>query len=404
MKKRFILGICALALSITLNAQTFEYKNTGTDFLLMSMSAPTSNNNSIAYAGGSQYTSDNAPGIIVKTEDAGETWETIYEGHNIQTIAFPTLLKGFAGGYWPTLRKTEDGGETWQEVEIGGDVFAFKTIRFYNENIGMALYLSQDFELEIRTTKDGGETWSLSSNPPQHGIQSVSYADESTLYAVGYNQTIYKSMDAGDTWNLLEEGGMDIHMAVAFKDAENGIYAGEEGDLYLTYDGGQTWGNPLYTGYHHFFGLAYKENYIIAAGTDEAIYMSQNNGESFELVFGDSGENQLYEVVLFEDNSGLICGSFGTMIKFSDVIVLGTENLDKSQVSIYPNPTADFVQIKNNQIITQIELLDFSGKVISSKNSQSLQDQLDLTSYPKGIYILRINSKGKTTTHKIIKK
>ena len=403
MKKGFILAAFHLILSTGIQAQTFEYKNSGTDYILMSLSAP-SGTNMHAYAGGSKYTSDNAPGIILKTEDAGETWATVYEGNNIQTVAFATPLKGFAGGYWPSMIKTEDGGVTWQEIEIGSEVYAYKIIKFHNENTGMALYINQEFEHEIRTTQDGGETWNLSSNPPMHGIQSIDYADETTLYAVGFNQTVYKSNDGGDNWTLIKQGGMDINMGVAFKDVENGVFAGEEGDLYVTHDGGNTWDNPLNTGYHHFFGLMYKENYILAAGTDEAVYVSTDNGETFDLVFGDAGEEQLYQVILFADHSGLICGSGGTMIKFSDLIVLGTEDLGADKVSIYPNPTSDFIQIKNNQKINQMELIDFSGKVIFTKTGNNSSEQIDLTNYPKGVYILKINSGKSVSTHKIIKK
>lgn len=302
------------------------------------------------------------------------------------------------------MRKTEDGGLTWQEVEIGSDVYAYKTIRFNNEDIGMALYLSQDFELEIRTTEDGGETWNLSSNAPEHGIQSVSYADESTLFAVGFNETVYKSEDAGDTWQIIKQGGMDINMAVSFKNAENGVFAGEEGDLYITHDKGKTWINPLYTGYHHFFGLKYKENYIVAAGTDETVYLSEDNGESFQLVFGDGGQQELYEVILFDDNSGLICGSGGTMIRFSDLIVLGTENHSENKISVFPNPTSDFIHVRNSEKITQIDVLDLSGRIIFSQNPQSENIKIDLSQLDKGTYILKINSKGKVSSHKVIKK
>lgn len=403
MKKDFIFGVFILFISMGIQAQTFEYKNSGTDYILMSMSAPSADNTSVAFAGGSKFTTDNAPGIVIKTEDAGETWETVYEGDNIQTLSFATSMRGFAAGYSPTMKKTIDGGVTWEEVTIGSDVYAYMIVKFYNENIGMTVYITQDYELEVRTTTDGGESWNLSTTPPQHGILKVSYGAENTLYAVGYSQTVYKSIDGGDTWNIIKQGGMDINLSVAFRDAENGVYVGEEGDLYVTHDGGDTWSNPLNTGYHHFYGLLYKDNYILASGTDEAVYISNDNGESFEMVPGQNGPDSMYEIILFEDNTGLICGSGGTMIKFSNVL-LATEDVVKNSISIYPNPTSNTIQISTIQKINQIELLDLSGKLIFSKKGNNLKNNIDLTTYPKGVYILNVNSEGVISTHRIIKK
>lgn len=403
MKKDFIFGVFILFISMGIQAQTFEYKNSGTDYILMAMSTPSSNNNNIAFAGGAKYTSDTAPGIVIKTEDAGETWGTVYEGDNIQTLSFATPLKGFAAGYSPTMKKTIDGGVSWEEVTIGSDVYAYMIVKFHNENIGMTLYITQDYELEVRTTTDGGETWNLSTTPPQHGILKVAYGDKNTLYAVGYNQTVYKSTDGGATWNIIQQGGTDINLSVAFRDAENGVYVGEEGDLYVTHDGGDTWSNPLNTGYHHFYGLLYKDNYILASGTDEAVYISNDNGESFEMVPDLNGPDSMYEIVLFNDHTGLICGSGGTMIKFSNVL-LATENVVKNSISIYPNPTSNTIQISTIHKIDQIEIVDFSGKKIFSEKGNDLKNTIDLTTYSKGIYILNVNSGGVISTHRIIKK
>lgn len=403
MKKDFIFGVFILFISMGIQAQTFEYKNSGTDYILMAMSTPSSNNNNIAFAGGAKYTSDTAPGIVIKTEDAGETWETVYEGDNIQTLSFATSMIGFAAGYSPTMKKTIDGGVSWEEVTIGSDVYAYMIVKFHNENIGMTLYITQDYELEVRTTTDGGETWNLSTTPPQHGILKVAYGDKNTLYAVGYNQTVYKSTDGGATWNIIQQGGTDINLSVAFRDAENGVYVGEEGDLYVTHDGGDTWSNPLNTGYHHFYGLLYKDNYILASGTDEAVYISNDNGESFEMVPDLNGPDSMYEIVLFNDHTGLICGSGGTMIKFSNVL-LATENVVKNSISIYPNPTSNTIQISTIHKIDQIEIVDFSGKKIFSEKGNDLKNTIDLTTYSKGIYILNVNSGGVISTHRIIKK
>ena len=73
-KKSFLFLL--LIVPFILNAQVWEYKDSGTDFILLDLSIPPGQDQ-IAYAAGSQYTVD-SEGIIIKTVDGGETWETIY--------------------------------------------------------------------------------------------------------------------------------------------------------------------------------------------------------------------------------------------------------------------------------------------------------------------------------------
>ncbi|MFA7616534.1 MAG: T9SS type A sorting domain-containing protein [Weeksellaceae bacterium] len=400
--KNFLILAAALSLVTTAHAQTFDYKTSGTDFILYNVSVP-QQNESIAFAGGSQYTVESAPGVIIKTTDGGETWESVYSGDNIQSVEFVTPQKGFAGGYSPLLKMTEDGGESWQDVNVGNDVYGIRIIKFFNENTGLVLYITDEYDLVIKTTSDGGQTWNLSSNPPQHGIMQISYADETTIFAVGYSSSVYKSIDGGDNWTLVDSNGTDINLGVNFKDSQNGVYAGEEGDLYVTHDGGETWENTLYTGYHHFYGLKYKGDKILAAGTDEDVYLSVDNGENFEMIFNGSGDDQLYDISFFADNSGLICGSGGMMIKFSGIVLSTNENI-QSQSVIYPNPAKDVLNVKNKSAIDQIVISDITGKTVYSQKNLNSEVQIDLNGLSKGVYMIKINSGGSINTHKFSKK
>lgn len=402
MNKFFILTtVFALSLSVA-KAQSFELKNSGTNFILYNVSVP-QNNETIAFAGGSQYTDDTAAGVIVRTTDAGETWETVYEGDNIQTLDFVTPLKGFAGGYAPTLKLTEDGGQNWQEVNVGSNVYVFFVVKFFDENKGLILYLTQDYEMEVRTTDDGGQTWNLSQNPPQHGIMSIDYADENTLFAVGYSGSVYRSVDGGNNWELIQSSGMSINLGVNFKDAQNGVYSGEEGDLYVTHDGGNSWSNPLFTGYHHFYGLKYTGQKIIAVGTDMDVYVSGDNGETFEFAYDGAGDDQLYSIALFADNSGLITGSGGKIIKFTNLI-LNTENQINNQLTLYPNPTLNTLNIRNQFPIDEIQIFDMSGKSVLTQKNLGQEAQINVRHLQKGVYIIKINSRGEIKTHKFSKK
>lgn len=191
--------------------------------------------------------------------------------------------------------------------------------------------------------------------------------------------------------------------SVAFAGGSQYTVESAPGVVIKTTDGGETWENNLYTGYHHFYGLNYKGNKILAAGTDEDVYLSDDNGENFEMIFNGPGDNQLYDISFFADNSGLICGSGGVMIKFSGVVLSTNENIQSRSV-IYPNPAKDVLNVKNNSAIDQIVISDMTGKTVYSQKNLNSEVQIDLNGLSKGVYIIRINSGGSINTHKFSKK
>ncbi len=83
---------------------------------------------------------------------------------------------------------------------------------------------------------------------------------------------------------------------------------------------------------------------------------------------------------------------------------LSTVNINKSEVKLYPNPTADVLNIETDANKNLIKIIDLSGKVISTYSVQENKISLKVQHLPKGIYIVEIeNEKGKTIS-KFIKK
>lgn len=81
--------------------------------------------------------------------------------------------------------------------------------------------------------------------------------------------------------------------------------------------------------------------------------------------------------------------------------IMATAESGKSLFGIYPNPTADRVSVKSAKSIKSLELFDLTGKKITS----TLNKELDLSDYSKGIYMLKANFiDGASESQKIIKK
>ena len=83
------------------------------------------------------------------------------------------------------------------------------------------------------------------------------------------------------------------------------------------------------------------------------------------------------------------------------VIFEGVSNYSSVQLSVYPNPVVNTLYIKSNENIRQIEVMDLLGSVIAKENGV---DNIDMSSYKTGIYLLRIHTEKGTVTKKVVKK
>jgi len=82
---------------------------------------------------------------------------------------------------------------------------------------------------------------------------------------------------------------------------------------------------------------------------------------------------------------------------------LGIEELDRSNISIYPNPTANQLYIKANSQIESIILYDLLGKKVVETAPLAKNAELNIASLKTGMYLAIISSEGKKTVRKIVK-
>jgi hypothetical protein len=76
---------------------------------------------------------------------------------------------------------------------------------------------------------------------------------------------------------------------------------------------------------------------------------------------------------------------------------------DFNKIKIYPNPSHDkIVFVSNIYEQGNIHLFDLTGKLLLSKNSNNKIEQLDLSSFPAGLYFISIETNKGITTLKLI--
>lgn len=86
------------------------------------------------------------------------------------------------------------------------------------------------------------------------------------------------------------------------------------------------------------------------------------------------------------------------------ILGVGFEEVADNHVEIYPNPVNDILTINSNDLSAQsIKLIALNGEVLSSFTYNGGSTQLDLSSFEKGVYFVKIISKERITSRKVIK-
>lgn len=405
----FILTM--LLTSMSLLSQTFTPKPSGTTYILYDITIPPAQN-LIAYAAGSQYTTGNA-GVIIKSVDAGETWQTIYPGTGTTTpgfkkIKFVSDTRGFAVGQGNTFIKTTDGGTTWTNITVQNDIYYYSCLEFFDANNGFLIAVTNSSQVIAYRTTDSGDTWTPISSTSNLQTQAVTYATSSIMYSTGGDQKISKSTDSGNTWTTIKTGiNTYYYFGINFKDANNGVVSGEDGEVLMTTNGGTTWTQILSTGYENLYSLIYRGSKIYAGGTDQNIYYSSNDGGSFTAVNTSStSPATLYGIAVFANGEALLCGSQGSIIKSTDFLSSSNFSTNENNINHFYNSDTKRLSINSFKEISinHLELYSIEGKIVSTFKTEGNEIELDLSSIQNGVYFIKINTlEGNNYTFKFIR-
>ena len=79
---------------------------------------------------------------------------------------------------------------------------------------------------------------------------------------------------------------------------------------------------------------------------------------------------------------------------------LAVSNVNKAKVSIYPNPTTDYLNVSSASKISSVEVYDISGKKV---RVELTDNKVDVQNLVKGSYVIKITDASGTTSQKFIK-
>lgn len=138
--------------------------------------------------------------------------------------------------------------------------------------------------------------------------------------------------------------------------------------------------------------------------------LSQNisvNSENYTInsVQDSDFDNYTCEAIYIKNDTiyNIYFSDYREPITLEKIDILSTETPSNKILTIYPNPTKDYLYIKNqNYKIEFFTLYDLGGRLIRTFNGT--ETQLDITSLPSSTYILNIKTEEGYQNFKIIKK
>jgi photosystem II stability/assembly factor-like uncharacterized protein len=317
MKKIITILIFFLLCTAAMFPQGWQWVNTGYNFILYDVSFPAGQNET-GYAVGSDVTY-NGNGIILKTTDGGMTWFQISSGTipGLEAVCFTSVDVGYAGGWQDYFIKTTDGGTTWNQISIDPGIWYFRDIEFINTDNG----ITSTADGTIYVTTDAGNSWTLATGINQD-IEDVCYADNSTLYAVGGDEKVAKSTDGGFTWTEIYSGTFTrLFLGVYFSDANYGMIGGEDGKVMKTTDSGISWITQNAGGFALLHGVyIFNEDSAYVVGTPEQVYKTTDGGNTWAEDWASGYNVAFYKIKFTSNNTGIICGSQGTIMVKTDYV------------------------------------------------------------------------------------
>lgn len=333
--------------------------------------------------------------ILLKTGDGGENWIPIkYPDENIfiTCMLFRDSLNGWMGGKPHAIVSTRDGGKSWNQAHVDTSILAFfpvLSIEFYDDKYGYASGGMFDIAGVIWRTHDGGSTWYAidAQDAPADEVHGLHLFDSIRVMGAGgdpdfgYGVGMIRTGDGGIRWNYEE---LDIQGNAHDIDFRNATEA---------------WA-PL--------GPRAKLIYSLDAGTTWSAILSPDSACIYKMTFPDSLH-------------GYAVGAGGAFLKYHPKPLSAIGPLPGNSpphLKLYqnqPNPCSGTTTLRfyvpaapgQHSAATEaiagglfLELLDVTGRRIllmevENPNQGENQLSLDLSTFPKGIYLYRLTGSGR---------
>lgn len=97
-------------------------------------------------------------------------------------------------------------------------------------------------------------------------------------------------------------------------------------------------------------------------------------------------------------------GCEGPRLAVTVTVQLGVSDFNTMKISYSPNPVTNFLDVKSNEILKSVSIINALGQIVFFKNFNNTNLQLDLSDLSAGSYFVKVQSNENQNTFKILKK
>lgn len=256
-------------------------------------------------------------GAVLKTEDAGFTWELIQDigtQADFMAVAIVDSFNLWVAGQDGLIFHSADLGQNWtaQATPIGADMIW--SLFFHDNQLGWA---SGSSGVTLRT-QDGGNTWEELGTSALLGnqLRSIFFVDELHGHVVGGAGKYLYTDDGGDTWvERNNTGVMTALNSVAFSSPLVGYVGGSSQVIRKTNDGGLTWTNTTPGTISDVWDIFMLDDNIIWFATGNGIYYTFDGMDTPLTKLTGTPSRVYRSAYVVEPNTGIAVGSNGVVAR-----------------------------------------------------------------------------------------
>lgn len=417
MKKLVILFLALLTGGMSATAQNWYQIPTGVTNKLNTIDFPSS---TVGYIGGNDS-------LLLKTTDGGQTWNpvafsgiTFYpNGEHFVKLQFITENIGFAAiGPYSGSYKTIDGGLTWTALPLSGNLCFNQGMYFFDENNGM-IGGSGCFQGELIDVLVNGIWYAtVISDPSQlNSLNMITDIDFRGSLGLASSQggRFLRTTNGGQTWDSIASphGNSVPLLSIAIID-DTLCYAGFDHmdgsgfGLLRSHDGGLTWSDETDMAtffYPDYYGIHLAVNDRVYAGAKSyfdqgGLIFTRNNGSWIY----ESVDHAIYDFSSYGDSIVFGVGDSGYVVTNVPINVLSTDDLTNEimDFTVSPNPT-------DGKITFSTAFSENAGYHVFTPEGKSVgagtlsAQELDMTNFPAGTYIVRIRDHNSVFVARVVR-
>ncbi|KPD22555.1 WD40/YVTN/BNR-like repeat-containing protein [Idiomarina abyssalis] len=248
----------------------------------------------------------------------------------LTSVAFANEQIGWGTGHHGVIIKTEDGGNSWKRQFDGFELMKLEK-SYYEKRIAK---LNEQIESSDDEEVVGELEWQVEE--AQFQISNIEVAEEEgpskpflDLYAknarealaIGAYGTFLKTEDGGESWQVIShrlENPNGYHLNAIFGQDDDLYIMGEAGLAFASNDGGESWEtlNSPYRG-SLFGGHVDNEGRLWVYGLRGNAFVSEDKGQNFTTI--DTGTRvNLSAGTTTESGTQLIVGHSGTILEVDE--------------------------------------------------------------------------------------